>query len=164
MKGVLPPEAESAVGKLLNLVEQLVADQRQLMAEVQRLQGLLEQKKRNKTTASDRQPPSSGSSDHSSEEQRRKREPPTRRSAMDRHTFKDLVIHEERECPLDPQQLPPDAQRCLDETIVVQDIRIAPHNIRFVRHVYYSAQQDRFFRGPLPPGYDGAILVPTCGR
>jgi hypothetical protein len=161
LKGVLPPEAESAVRQLLNLVEQLVAEQRHLLAEVQRLQELLEQKKRNKTTASDpNQPPSSGSSDHSSEEQRRKREPPTPRPTTDRRTFKDLVIHEERACPVDPQQLPPDAQRCLDETIVVQDIRIAAHNIRFVRHVYYSAEQGRFFRGPLPPGYDAGDFGP----
>ena len=140
LKGVVPPEAESAVRQLLNLVEQLVAEQRHLLAEVQRLQELLEQKQRNKTTGSGpNQPPSSGSSDHSSEKQRRKREPPRPPPATDRRPFKDLVIQEERACPLDPQQLPPDARRCPDETIVVQDIRIASHHIRFVRHVYYSA-------------------------
>ena len=185
LQGVLPPEAESAVQKLLNLVEQLVAEHRQLLAEIQRLRDLLEQKKKNKTTASgasqppspgsseppssdsseppssgSSEPPSSGSSDHSSEKHRRKREARTPRPATDRRTFKELLIHEERECPLDPLQLPPDAQRCLNETIVVQDIRIAPHNIRFVRHVYYSAQQDRFFRGPLPPGYDTGDFGP----
>jgi hypothetical protein len=161
LQGVLQPEAEAGVRQLLNLVEQLVAEQRHLLAEVQRLQELLEQKKRNKTTGSDpNQPPSSDSSDHSSEEQRRKREPPKPRPASDRRTFKDLVIHEDRECPLEAHQLPPDARRCPDETIVVQDIRIAPHNIRFVRHVYYSAEQGRFFRGPLPPGYDAGDFGP----
>ena len=52
LQGLLSPEAEAAVQKLLNLVEQLVVDQRGLLAEVQRLRDLLEQKKRNKTTAS----------------------------------------------------------------------------------------------------------------
>jgi hypothetical protein len=161
LNGVVPPEAESAVRQLLNLVEQLVAEQRHLLAEVQRLQELLEQKKRNKTTGSGpNQPPSSSSSDHSSEKQRRKREPPRPPAATDRRTFKDLVIQEERECPLDPQQLPPDARRCPDETLVVQDIRIAPHNIRFVRHVYYSVEAGKFFRGPLPPGYDAGDFGP----
>jgi hypothetical protein len=160
LKGVLPPEAESAVGQLLNLVEQLVAEQRHLLAEVQRLQELLDQKKRNKTTGSNSNQLPSGSSDHSSEKQRRKREPPPPRPATDRRTFKDVVIHEERECPLEPQQLPPDARRCSDETIVVQDIRITPHNIRFVRHVYYSAEASQFFRGPLPPGYDAGDFGP----
>ena len=99
LKGVMPPEAESAVRQLLNLVEQLVAEQRHLLAEVQRLQELLEQKKRNKTTGSGPPPPSSGSSDHSSEKQRRKREPPPPPPATDRRTFKDLVIRGKRCCP-----------------------------------------------------------------
>ncbi len=57
LNGVMPPEAESAVRQLLNLVEQLVAEQRHLLVEVQRLQELLEQKKRSKTTGSGSAPP-----------------------------------------------------------------------------------------------------------
>jgi hypothetical protein len=155
LEDVLPAEAEPVVQRLLNLVEQLVADQRGLLAEVQRLRQLLEQKKRSKTTATgEADPPSSRSSDHSSEEQRRKREPPAARPANDRRTFKELVVHEERACPVDPRELPPDAVRVADETVIVQDIRIEPRNIRFVRHVYYSAAQRQFIRGALPAGYD----------
>jgi hypothetical protein len=161
LQGVLPPEAEPAVQKLLNLVEQLVVDQRGLLAEVQRLRDLLEQKKRNKTTASgEANPLSPPSSDHSSEEQRRKRQPPASRPANDRRTFKELVVHEDRECPVDPQQLPPDAVRFTDETVIVQNIRIEPHNIRFSRHVYYSAALGQFIRGPLPAGYDAGDFGP----
>jgi len=161
LQGLLSPEAEAAVQKLLNLVEQLVVDQRGLLAEVQRLRDLMEQKKRNKTTTSgEANPLSPPSSDHSSEEQRRKRQPPASRPANDRRTFKELVVHEDRECPVDPAQLPPDAQRCADETVIVQDIRIEPHNIRFSRHVYYSAGLGQFLRGPLPAGYDGGDFGP----
>ena len=161
LQGLLSPEAEAAVQKLLNLVEQLVVDQRGLLAEVQRLRYLMEQKKRNKTTTSgEANPLSPPSSDHSSEEQRRKRQPPASRPANDRRTFKELVVHEDRECPVDPAQLPPDAQRCADETVIVQDIRIEPHNIRFSRHVYYSAGLGQFLRGPLPAGYDGGDFGP----
>lgn len=155
LEDVLPAEAEPVVQRLLNLVEQLVADQRGLLAEVQRLRQLLEQKQRSKTTATDEaDPPPSRSSDHSSEEQRRKREPPAARPANDRRTFKELVVHAERACPVDPRELPPDAVRVADETVIVQDIRIEPRNIRFVRHVYYSAAQRQFIRGALPAGYD----------
>jgi conjugal transfer/entry exclusion protein len=69
----LSPQGEAAVGKLLNLVEQLLAQQRDLLAEVQRLKELLEEKKRSKTTAAK---PDAKPTDHSSEEQRRQRQPP----------------------------------------------------------------------------------------
>ena len=44
--------------------------------------------------------------------------------------------------------------RVADESVIVQDIEIKPHNIRFQRQVYYSADAKQFFRGPLPSGYD----------
>lgn len=149
----LSPQAEAAVRKLLNLVEQLVAKQQSLLAEVQRLKELLEDKKRSKTTAT-ADSTAKPASDHSSEEQRRKREPPAAQPAADQRSFKELVVYEERPCPVDPQALPPDAQRCADEPVVVQDIRIEARNIRFLRHVYYSPSRGEFFRGPLPAGFD----------
>ena len=44
--------------------------------------------------------------------------------------------------------------RVEDESKVVQDVVIKPRNIRFQRHVHYSAEQNKYFRGPLPSGYD----------
>ena len=38
--------------------------------------------------------------------------------------------------------------------MVVQGVEIKPHNVRFQRQVYYSADEKRWFRGPLPSGYD----------
>jgi hypothetical protein len=64
-----------------------------------------------------------------------------------------LTIHNEVECPVDPQQLPPDARRLADETVVIQDIRIQPFNIRFRQHVYYSPSEKKTYRGSLPEGY-----------
>jgi hypothetical protein len=83
--GALPPEAEVAVEKLLNVVEALSADKKELADEVQRLRKQLEQKKKDKTTANqqvgeqdDQQP--TKSNDHSSEKQRRKRDKKRRRA------------------------------------------------------------------------------------
>lgn len=160
LRGVeFAPQAEVAVRKLLNLVEQLVAEQQHLLAEVRRLKELLEAKKRGKNaaqpTATDKPP-----TDHSSEKQRRDREPPVAKTGLDRRTFKNLEVHEERPCPVNPQVLPPDAQRCADEAVIVQDIQVAPHNVRFLRHVYYSPSLDKFFRGPLPTGFDAGDFGP----
>jgi len=40
------------------------------------------------------------------------------------------------------------------EEVIVQDIEIKPHNLRFLRSVYYSSKQNKYFRGPLPSGYE----------
>ena len=50
--------------------------------------------------------------------------------------------------------LPDEAERVEDEEVIVQDIEIKPHNIRFQRSVYHSASKEKFFRVPLPSGYD----------
>lgn len=154
--GDLPDDAALAVSKLLNVVEALTADKTALADEVERLRKLVEQKKKGKTTAdpqnsSDDQ---QSNSDHSSEKRRRKREPPNRKPAADRRSFKALTIHETIECPVDPHTLPADAVRVADEEVVVQDIEIKPKNTRFQRHVYNSAAAEKYYRGPLPAGYE----------
>ena len=147
----LSPVVQQALQDLLNLVEHLVADKQAALAEVQRLRQQLEDKKKAKTTAS--QTGGQANTNHSSEQPRRNRQPPATRPADDRRTFKDLPVHEEIECPVDPQQLPPDAQRCDDERVIIQNIRIEPRNICFCRHVYYSAAEQQYYRGPLPAGF-----------
>ena len=152
--GRLPAEAEQAVEKLLNVVEALSSYSQGLAAEVERLRQDLEKKKKAKSTnqknQDDKKP--KDDSNHSSENRRprdKKKCP-----AHDRRSFKDLTIHEKIECPVDPATLPPDAVRVADESKVVQDVVVKPRNICFQRHVYYSAEQNKYFRGPLPSGYD----------
>ena len=71
---------------------------------------------------------------------------------------------------MDPEKLPSDAVRVENEEVIVQDIKIKPHNLRFVRHVYYSKLEHKHFCGPLPGGYDqgdfGANLrsLKYCGN
>jgi len=150
--GGLESVVEQAVEELLNLVERLVSGQQALAQEVQRLKEQLEQKQKGKTTG--KGDGRKQNTDHSSEKHRRKRNKPKPRPATDRRTFKDLTIHETIECPVDPATLPPDAVRVEDESVIVQEIEIKPRNIRFERHVHYSAAEKKFFRGPLPSGYD----------
>jgi len=150
--GDLVPEVELAVEKLLNVVEALSSDKQSLIDEVERLKQQLQQKKKAKTTG--KSDDSKSDSDHSSEKHRQERNKPKASSAHDRRTFKDLKIHETIECPVDPKELPPDAVRVEDEEVIVQDIEIKPRNIRFLRSVYYSSKQNRYFRGLLPIGYD----------
>ena len=154
----LSDRAELAIQKLLNVVEALSADKQSLADEVARLRKQLDQKKKAKTTShsntkgeDDNQ---DSKSDHSSEKRRRKLNKNNRPKTKDRRTFKDLTIHDTQECPVDPVTLPPDAVRLEDEIVVVQDIEIKPKNTRFQRQVFYSAAEQKYYRGPLPAGCD----------
>jgi hypothetical protein len=159
--GELPAVVEQAIGQLLNVVEALSSDKKALSDEVERLRKQLEQKKKAKTTAkSDDEGDQQSDSDHSSEEHRRKRRKPKTNQAGDRRSFKDLTIHDTIECPVDPATLPPDAVRLGDEPVVIQDIEIQPRNTRYQRHVYYSATEKKFYRGPLPSGYGNSSFGP----
>ena len=102
----LPAVAEQAVGKLLNVVEALHTDKKELVQEVERLRQQLEQKKKAKTTSQtnrDYNSKTKNDSDHSSEKRRRRSHKKTR-LARDRRSFKDLTIHETIECPVDPAE------------------------------------------------------------
>ena len=154
--GALPAEAELAVEKLLNMVEALCSDRKELADEVERLRKRLDKKKKPKTTGDSKQDNDSSSqndSDHSSDKRRKQGEKKPRKQ-RDRRSFKDLTIHETIECPVDPGTLPPDAVRVEDEKVIVQDVEIKPRNILFERSVYYSASEKRYYRGRLPAGYD----------
>ena len=152
--GALPAEAEQAVEKLLNVVEALSSYSQGLAAEVERLRQELEKKKKAKTTSQQNQDDKKPKDDSNHSSEKRRKGEKRKRPAHDRRSFKELTIHEEIECPVDPTTLPPDAVRVADESKVVQDVVIKPRNIRFQRHVYYSAKQNEYFRGPLPSGYD----------
>ncbi len=158
--GELPEQAALAIEKLLNVVEALSADRQALADEVKRLRKKLDEKKKSKTTAKpdDKQDHASddqrSSSDHSSEKQRRKRLKKQLEKRPDRRSFKDLTIHETIECPIDLATLPSDAVRVEDEIVIVQGIEIKPKNTKFQRQVFYSAAQKKYFRAPLPSGYN----------
>lgn len=152
----LSEEVLLAVRKLLNVVEALSFDRRELQSEVERLKKLLEDKKRSKTTDG------SGKSSASGAENKKLRPEPEKppRLLRDRRSGKDLEIHDTRPCPVDRATLPPDAIRYPDESVVVQDVIIKPNNIEFLREVFFSPSQEKFYRGPLPPGYDEGDFAP----
>lgn len=56
---------------------------------------------------------------------------------------------------LDRATLPPDAQDKGYEAVVVQELRIATENVRFLRKKYYSASRGKTYLAPLPDGYCG---------
>jgi hypothetical protein len=156
---VLSERVEAAIQKLLNAIESLSADKRSLADEIKRLRKRLEQKKQAKTTSPPDQDEPLPTTDHSSEMRRRNLQK-KQRKGIDQRTFKDLAIHETVECPVDPADLPPDAVRLADESVIVQDIVIEPKNTKFQLQVFYSATLQKYYRGHLPAGYDRGDFGP----
>ena len=121
------PALAAAVGKLLNLVERLVGGIDRLQAENDRLKKRDKDNDRDKEESKEEdqkdkdQPSGQDSQDNrdvSSEKARREREQRSGRPGSDARTFKDLPIHETIVCPVDPQELPPDAERMNEESFV----------------------------------------------
>lgn len=153
----LPDAVELAIRKLLNLIEALCCNNQELMKEVERLRKQLEEKKRGKN--------SSGiGKDNPKDLSSENRQPPDPekppRLLRDRRSGKKLEIHETIPCPIDPAILPPDAIRHPDQSVVVQNIVIKPHNIEFLQEVYYSPNEKKSYRGILPVGYDNGDYGP----
>ncbi len=147
----LSDEVLLAVRKLLNVIEALAVDKQELQNEVERLNKLLEEKKRSKTTGGS----GKGAANGNKNKELRPNPDKPQGLSRDRRSGKTLAIHERRECPVDRATLPPDAIRCPDEFAVVQGIIIKPNNIEFRREVFYSPSERKFYRGALPPGYEG---------
>src|ERR1017187_10253438 len=111
------------IGKVLNLVETVVVENRRLQDENQRLREIIRQLKGEPPSAA--APSRSPARDVSSEKERRKHTPPAGGSPRaDRRSFRDIRVDEESVCPVDPARLPPDAKLVCYEDVVVQDLQI----------------------------------------
>jgi len=145
--------ARQAIIYLLNLVEEVVSENRELREENQRLrdeinrlkgeQGKPKVKPNKKVTVPSR-------ADHSTERERRTHKPRKRRSKVNR-----IQVDREQTLTLDRDHLPADAEFKGYVPVVVQDVRLATDNIRFLKEKRYSASENRTYLADLPPGYEG---------
>jgi hypothetical protein len=67
----------------------------------------------------------------------------------------EIQIDREVQLDVDRATLPPDAQDKGYQAVVVQELRIATENVRFLRTKYYSKSQSKTYLAPLPEGYSG---------
>lgn len=146
--------ARQAMVLLLNLVEELLAENRALREEnqclrdeINRLKG--EQGKpdirANKSKSS-----SSASSNYSSEQERHK---PKKRSK--RKKQETIRIDREQVARVDATTLPDDVQFKGYEDVVVQDVILRTDNVLFHKEKYYSPAEHKSYLAALPPGYEG---------
>ncbi len=150
--------AREAIFMVLNLVEDLKAENEQLRKEnqgqrdeINRLKGengkplILPNQKKKETV------------DHSSEVERKKlrRRQKTPQPRPKRSKVAQIKIDREVKLPVSPDQLPKDAIFKGYQPVVVQDIKILSDNIRFQKEKYYSPSKGVTTLAELPPGYEG---------
>ena len=145
--------ARTAIRALLNLVEQLVAENRALRAEVQRLRDEIARLKGEQAKPTFKpKGPSAGGTNYSSERERRQPTAWQKGSKLDRISI-DRVEH----LAVDPATLPADAEFKGCEVVVVQDLILRTENVSFEKEVWYSPSLGRSYRAELPAGYAGAF-------
>jgi len=141
------------VGKVLNLVETVVVENRRLEEEIQRLREIIRQLKGEPPSST--APRRSPTGDVSSEKERRQRTSPSDGPPRaDRRSFREIRVDEEVIRHVDAARRPADATFIGYEDVVVQDLRIKTHNIRYRLELWDSPSQGRL-RGELPPGVTG---------
>jgi len=141
----------AAVVALLNLVEVLSAEVRELRVEVQRLRD-----ENNRLKGEQGKPdikPNTArpaAMDQSSERERHTPKPWSkgRKIAL-------LTVDREEICAVDPALLPPDAEFKGYDDVIVQDLLLRTDTIRFRKETFYAKSTGKSYLAPLPPGYTG---------
>jgi hypothetical protein len=151
LHSIADDRARELVTRLLNLLEDVMADLRAAQAEIQRLRNEINRLKGEQGTPEIRsntpQPPSQ---DHSSEQERRK----PKAWAKGRKTER-IPIDREHVVEVDPACLPPDAVFKGYEDVVVQDVIFRTDNVLFHKEKFYSPSQHQTSLAALPQGYRG---------
>jgi hypothetical protein len=141
----------TAIRGLLNLVEQLAAENRALREEVQRLRDALARAQgeqgRPQVQANR---PAGPATNYSSERERRQPHERQKGTKVDR-----LVITRTERLVVDPATLPADAEYKGLEAVVVQDLKLELDTVCFEKEVWYSPSERRSVRAGLPAGYEG---------
>lgn len=137
------------IRKLLNLVETLGQENRELKRQNQELRDEINRLKgeQGKPTI---KPNKKNPGQYSSEKERKKSKKRKKRGKKDR-----IKTHKTQICSLDKSLLPKDAQFKGYDPVVVQDIKFESHNTLFMKEKYYSPSLKKAYLASLPPGYEG---------
>ncbi len=151
LSSIADDRARELVRRLLNVLEDVMADLRAAQAENQRLRDEINRLKGEQGTpkvqSNTPQPPSP---DHSSEQERHKPRAWSKGRKTDR-----IPIDRDQVVEVDPACRPPDAVFKGYEDVVVQDVIFRTDNVRFRKEKFYSPSQHQTYLASLPLGYSG---------
>ena len=152
---ITPAYAKDSFIVLLNLVENLAADNETLKEENQKLKDEI-----NRLKGEQGLPEFKGKKpqkvDISSEEERLHKEKKGKKGPRNRASkIGHIKIDRIESCPVNKDALPADVIFKGYEDVVVQDIKIVTDNVKYRREVYYSPSEKKTYRGALPLGIEG---------
>jgi Transposase IS66 family len=151
LHSIVDEQARELVRRLLNVLEDVMADLRVAQAENQRLRDEINRLKgeqgRPTIQSNTPQPPPV---DHSSEQERRQPKTWSKRRKTDRISMDRAQVVE-----VDRAGLPPDAMFKGYEDVVVQDVIFRTDNVLFHKEKFYSPSQHQTYLASLPQGYRG---------
>ena len=151
LHSIADERARELVRRLLNVLEDVMADLRAAQAENQRLRDEINRLKGEQGTPTIKpNTPPPPRQDHSSEQERRKPKAWSKGSKTAR-----IPIDREQVVPVDPARLPPDAEFKGYEDVVVQDVIFRTDNVLFHKEKFYSPSQHQTYLAALPQGYRG---------
>lgn len=150
LEQIKDPIARQGMVLLLNLVEELSAENQRLRAENQRLRDENQRLKGEQGKPEIKPGKRQEAKAVGSEQERRQG-----REWQKRQKLPEIRIDRVEELTMAAQELPEDAEFKGYEAVVVQDVKVMTDNVRFLKAKYYSPSQHRSYLAPLPPGYTG---------
>ena len=164
LNAIQDEKARELITRLLNMIEQLSAENRELKAENQQLRDEINRMKgeQGKPDIKANKPKTEEGSNHSSEKERH--EPGEWRKGSKKAK---IEINREEIVKVNREVLPADAEFKGYEEVVVQDIVVKSDNVRFRKEKYYAASTQKSYEAEMPRGYEGQYgpgvksLIPT---
>lgn len=149
---IADPASRVIIAQLLNIIEYLVQENKELKEENQRLRDENNRLKGEQGKPNIR-PQAKSSKDVSSEsERKRRKKKKLKKSKSKKHKIK---VDRTVVCKVDETQLPSDVIFKGYTSVVVQDIIIKTDNIEFKKELYYSPSLNKTFMASLPGEYQG---------
>lgn len=145
--------ARQAIIQLLNLVEALASDNRELREENQRLRDEINRLKgeQGKPKIKPNRPASAPTvANYSSERERHQRRAWKKSGKVER-----IEVKREEVLKVDSARLPADAEFKGYDDVLVQDIKIETDNVLFHKEKFYSKSERQAYQAELPRGYVG---------
>lgn len=145
--------ARQAIIQLLNLVEALAADNRELRDENQRVRDENNRLKgeQGKPKIKPNRPASAPTAtNHSSERERHKG-----RARKKSRKVAQIKVNREQVLTVDRASLPADAEFKGYDDVIIQDIKIETDNVLFHKEKFYSERERKAYQAEVPPGYAG---------
>ena len=152
LSAIQDENARRLIRRLLNLIEKLSADVRDLQVEIQVLRDENNHLKgeQGKPNVKANKTKLAEASQHSSEKERKKTR--VRHKASKKAKLK---IDREEVVKVQREELPSDAKFKGYVEVVVQDILLKTDNVRFLKEKYHSASNKKTYLAKLPRGYEG---------